>query len=86
MNDNKKLSENNDVYQCGETVIRPCDEYTESIHSLLRHFYDNGFPVPKPISFNDNGFEVQELLGGVPVHPYKWFDRTPMLYILRTYS
>lgn len=74
MTDNIKLSENNDVYQRGDTVIRPYDEYTTSIHSLLQHFYDNGLPVPKPINLNDNGFEVQTLLGGVPVHPYKWSD------------
>ena len=69
-----KLSENNEVYKSGETVLRPYDEYTPGIHSLMKHLYDSGLPVPKIIKENDNGYEVQEFMNGTAVHPYKWTD------------
>lgn len=74
----EKLSENNEVYRRGETVIRPFDKHTPSIHSLLRHFNGCGLPVPKIISTNDNGYEVQEFISGIPIHPYKWSDESLM--------
>ena len=69
-----KLSENNEVYKSGDAVLRPYDEYTPGIHSLMTHFYNSGLPVPKIIKENDNGYEVQEFMQGTPVHPYKWTD------------
>ena len=69
-----KISEANEVYKDGDTVLRPYDEFTPSIHSLLRHFHGNGLPVPKIISENDNGYEVQEFMSGTPIHPHKWSD------------
>ena len=69
-----KLSEANEVYKCGDTVLRPYDEFTPSIHSLLQHFYDKKLPVPKIICANDNGYEVQEFMSGTLIQPCKWPD------------
>lgn len=76
MIDNIKLSETNEVYRNGDTVLRPYDEFTPSIHSLLQHFYDNNLPVPKIIRPNDNGYEIQEFIDGVMIHPNKWSDES----------
>lgn len=53
------------VVRVGDTVRRPAQPWTPTVHALLRHLQDVGFPyAPRPLGFDDEGREVLSYLPG----------------------
>ncbi len=59
------------VTRIGDTVRRPQDELSESVHTLLRHLEDTGFQgAPRHLGGDAAGREVLSYLeGDVPIQP-----------------
>jgi hypothetical protein len=71
MGQKEMLSEEKQVYKDQDTVARPLGPWTKNIHSLLKHFYDDGLPVPRIIRI-DGDYEYAEYMQGDMIHPHKW--------------
>jgi hypothetical protein len=65
------LSASKNVFKENNTVKRPLEKWSNNIHSLLGHFYNNNLPVPKIIKI-DGQYEYLEYIDGELIHPYKW--------------
>jgi hypothetical protein len=52
------------VFRVGATVRRPAGPWTATIHALLKHLEDKGFPAPHAHGFDDEGREVLDYLDG----------------------
>ncbi|WP_350271551.1 phosphotransferase enzyme family protein [Frondihabitans sucicola] len=46
------MSESRTVRVEGDVVFRPRKPWTSTVHSLLRHLYDQGLPVPEPLGID----------------------------------
>jgi hypothetical protein len=55
---------NGRVVRIGETVRRPAGPWTPTIHALLAHLQNKGFPAPRPLGLDDKGREVLSFLPG----------------------
>jgi thiamine kinase-like enzyme len=71
--ENEILSRDKNVYKKDNMVIRPLEKWSENIHLLMNHFYNNGLPVPKIIKI-DQEYEYTEYINGEMIHPKKWTD------------
>jgi thiamine kinase-like enzyme len=71
MDERNLLSKDKKVFKENNMVKRPFEKWSNNIHSLLKHFYKNGLPVPKIIK-TDNQYEYLEYINGELIHPYKW--------------
>jgi hypothetical protein len=52
------------VWRVGDTVRRPAGEWTPTIHALLRHLHQSGFPAPLPLGVDGRGREILSFLPG----------------------
>jgi Phosphotransferase enzyme family len=60
----------NRVVRIGDTVRRPGGDWTPTIHALLRHVRDHGFPyAPEPFGWDDQGREILSYIPGTTVGP-----------------
>jgi len=68
------LSEINNVYLKNNMVIRPINKWSKSIHLLMKHFHDNGLPVPKIIKVDEQFEYIEYINGNTVIHNYpcKW--------------
>jgi hypothetical protein len=57
------------VFKVGDTVRRPAGPWTPTLHALLRHLRQRGFPCPEPLGLDDAGREV---LGFLPGRASNW--------------
>jgi tRNA A-37 threonylcarbamoyl transferase component Bud32 len=65
------LSSDKNVFKENNMVKRPIEKWSNNVHCLLRHFYNNGLPVPKIIKV-DCRYEYLEYIEGELIHPQKW--------------
>lgn len=72
--DDVLLSKDNNVYRRKNVVIRPVEQSSAYVHSLMEHFFKKGLPVPRALESEDPEFEAVEYIEGERVHPYKWTD------------
>jgi hypothetical protein len=82
--DKIKLSEEKDVYKENNMIMRPIESWSNNIHLLLGHFYNNGLPVPKVIK-TDNTYEYLEYIEGEQIDPYRWNNEslTEIAYLVK---
>ncbi|MEU1623085.1 aminoglycoside phosphotransferase family protein [Streptomyces sp. NPDC005722] len=53
------------VVRVGDTVRRPAQSWTPTVHALLRHLESVGFPyAPRPLGFDEQGREVLTFIHG----------------------
>lgn len=52
------------VWRVGDTVRRPAGAWTPTIHALLRHLHQQGFPAPRPLGLDGRGREILSFLPG----------------------
>lgn len=52
------------VVGIGDTVRRPAGPWTPSVHALLVHLRDRGFPAPRPLGLDEEGREVLRFIEG----------------------
>ena len=70
------------VVRVGDTVRRPSNAWTTSVHSLLRHLERTGFPYsPRVVGFDDDGREMLRFIPGRvattrPWPPEVWAEST----------
>lgn len=67
------LSKEKQVYRVGNTIHRPAQPWSPSIHAFLIHLEKKGLPVPHPYGI-DGAEEIIEYVEGEQVHPHKWTD------------
>lgn len=68
-----------EVVRVGDTVLRRAGSWTPTVHRLLGHLHEHGFPaVPRPLGIRADGREALSYLpGSVPVYPlpaWVWGD------------
>ncbi|MGE5673109.1 MAG: phosphotransferase [Mycobacterium leprae] len=70
------LSRDKSVSRTGNLVLRPAHPWTASVHALLRHLEQAGFPAPRVVGsgFQPDGREALSYVEGEFVHPYAWRD------------
>ncbi|MFC8896586.1 hypothetical protein [Streptomyces cinereoruber] len=53
------------IVRVGDTIRRPVQPWTETVHALLRHLEEVGFPcAPRVLGFDEAGREVLEYMEG----------------------
>lgn len=53
------------VVRVGDTIRRPAEPWTPTVHALLRHLEAVGFPyAPRPLGFDEQGREVLTFISG----------------------
>lgn len=54
-----------EVVRVGDTIRRPVQPWTSTVHALLRHLEAVGFPyAPRPLGFDEEGREVLTFIDG----------------------
>lgn len=65
------LGKDSPAVRVGNTVRRPCERWTASVHALLRHLEEGGFDgAPRVLGIDDRGREVLTYLPNEPTWPY----------------
>jgi thiamine kinase-like enzyme len=67
------LTSEKQIYRIGNQVERPTQPWSLSVQRLLKHFENNGLPVERIISTDENT-QISEFCDGETVHPKKWTD------------
>ncbi|WP_119296076.1 aminoglycoside phosphotransferase family protein [Streptomyces sp. YIM 130001] len=61
-----------EVLRVGDTVRRPAQPWTRTVHAFLRHLDAVGFPyAPRPLGFDEQGREVLTFINGES-EPQSW--------------
>ncbi|MDT0343156.1 phosphotransferase [Streptomyces litchfieldiae] len=64
------------VVRAGDTVRRPAGPWTPSVHALLTHLHEAGYPAaPRPLGIDEQGREVLTFAPGATV----WPERFPLM-------
>jgi len=68
------LSADKLVNRKDDVVLRPASPWTTSVHALLKHLENEGFPAPRVIGsgFSEDGRDILGFIEGEFVHPGPW--------------